>query len=101
VTSVVVDENYLEEFELTELGEHVIQAARAASGHLGRRAGELFEPLAARRQAISAMSGVVVDAPDFGDALAAIRSAAQAADGIVPMVRGESKHANKTGRSPQ
>jgi DNA-binding protein YbaB len=75
VTGVVIDESYLAEFELAELGGHVTAAARAAAQDVHRRAAAMMEPVSERRKAISALSDIVADAPDFSDAMAVLQSA--------------------------
>jgi DNA-binding protein YbaB len=57
VTEIVIDETYLEEFELAELGGHIVGAARAAGQEVGRQAAALGAPLSERRKAISRSPG--------------------------------------------
>jgi DNA-binding protein YbaB len=68
VTEIVIDETYLEEFELAELGGHIVGAARAAGQEVGRQAVALGAPLSERRKAISALSGMV-DVPEFAEVI--------------------------------
>jgi len=79
VTSTVIQESYLQEFEFSDLSGHITTAARAAAEEVARRGTELFAPLAQRRQAISAMSGGLVDAPDFTELMSLINPDAPAA----------------------
>jgi DNA-binding protein YbaB len=72
VTSTVIGESYLQEFALADLGGHITTAAQAAAREVERRGAALLAPLAQRRQEISAMSGNLVDAPQFGELLAMI-----------------------------
>jgi DNA-binding protein YbaB len=72
VTSTVIGESYLQEFELADLGGHITTAAQAAAQEVERRGAALFAPLAQRRQEFSAMSGRLVDAPEFGELLSLI-----------------------------
>jgi len=72
VTSTVIGESYLQEFELADLGGHITTAAQAAAQEVERRGAALFAPLAKRRQEFSAMSGSLVDAPEFGELLSMI-----------------------------
>jgi len=72
VTNTVIEESYLQEFELADLGAHVTAAARAAVEEVGRRGAALMAPLAERRQAIRSMAGRMVDAPEFGELLSLI-----------------------------
>jgi DNA-binding protein YbaB len=77
VTNTVVDESYLDEFELADLGGHVTSAARAAASEISRRSAELLAPLAERRKAIRGLSGIVADdAPEFGQGLAELVASA-------------------------
>jgi DNA-binding protein YbaB len=79
VTSTVIGESYLQEFEFADLGGHITTAAQAAAQEVERRGAELFAPLAQRRQAISALSGGLVDAPDFRELMSLINPDAPAA----------------------
>jgi len=65
VTSTVVAETYLQDFEFADLAGHITDAAQAAVRDVERRAVELFAPMARHRQALSAISGRVLDAPEF------------------------------------
>ena len=76
VTGVVIDESYLKDFELADLGAHIAEASREAAEEIGRRAAAMLEPLTQRRGAIRAMSDIAVDIPEFGDALASLNLAA-------------------------
>jgi DNA-binding protein YbaB len=77
VTKVVVDDGYLDDYELSELGDHVTRAAQAAAAEVQRRASELFTPVQDRRKSISALSGMLTDAPDFTDAMSLFSSLAE------------------------
>jgi DNA-binding protein YbaB len=79
VTSTVIGESYLQEYELADLGGHITTAARAAAEEVERRGTALFAPLAQRRQAMAAMSGRLVDAPEFSELLSMINPAPPAA----------------------
>src|SRR5262245_54089995 len=68
-TDIVIDESYLTEFELAELGAHITGAARAAAQDVERQAAALLEPLTQRRAAIQALSDTAVDMPDLGEVL--------------------------------
>jgi DNA-binding protein YbaB len=76
VTKTVIDESYLDEFELVDLGGYITTAAREAAQEIERQAAALLAPLAERRQEISSMSGLVADAPDFGDLISSLGSLA-------------------------
>jgi DNA-binding protein YbaB len=69
VTGVVIDDSYLDEFELADLGGHITGAAREAAQDVGGQAAALLEPLTRRRDSIRALSDVAVDVPELGDVL--------------------------------
>src|SRR4051812_42171167 len=75
VSGIVIDESYLEDFEFTELGGHIIDASRAALADLEARAAALLEPLTRRREAINALPNPLTDAPDFQTAIKGLFSA--------------------------
>jgi DNA-binding protein YbaB len=79
VTSTVIQDSYLQEFEFADLSGHITAAARAAAQEVERRGAALFAPVAQRRQAISVMSGRLVDAPNFNELMSRINPAAAAA----------------------
>ncbi len=79
VTSTTIGESYLQEFELADLGDHVTTAAQAAAQEVERRGAALFAPLAQLRQAFSAMSGRLVDAPELGELMSLINPGLPAA----------------------
>ena len=85
VTSTVIHESYLQEFEFADLSGHITAAAQKAAQEVERRGAAIFAPLAQRRQAISAMSGSLVDAPDFNELMSRINPAATAAPSPQPM----------------
>jgi hypothetical protein len=70
VTEVVIDEGYLEEFSLADLGGHVAAAARAAAEEIERDSAQLLAPLAERRREITGLGGVLPDMPDLAQVLA-------------------------------
>jgi DNA-binding protein YbaB len=76
VTKTVVDETYLDEFELSDLGGYITTAAQQAAQEIDRQSAALLAPLTERRQEISSLSGLVADAPDFGDLIAGLGSLA-------------------------
>lgn len=69
VTRTVIDESYLDDFDFSDLGEHVTQAARAAAQDVGRQAAALLTPMTERRKLFPALSDIVAGAPDFRDML--------------------------------
>lgn len=89
VTEVVIDETYLDEFELAELGGHIVSAAQAAGQEIGRRAAALGRPLSERRKAISALSGMV-DVPEFAEVISNLNASVPVVPGDVrPTDRGD------------
>lgn len=74
VTRTVIDEAYVEEFELADLGGHITAAAQDAAREIERQAAALLAPLTARRQELSSLSGLVKDVPDFGNLLSSLTS---------------------------
>jgi DNA-binding protein YbaB len=72
VTKTVVDEAYLDEYELTDLGAHVTSAAQAAVQQLDQRAAALLAPMNERRKQVSEISGNVIGLPGFREALAEV-----------------------------
>jgi DNA-binding protein YbaB len=79
VTSTVIADSYLQEYELADLGSHITTAAQVAAQDVEHRGAALFAPLAERRQALSALSGRLVDAPDFSELMSRINPQAPAA----------------------
>ncbi|WP_445161756.1 YbaB/EbfC family nucleoid-associated protein [Mycobacterium sp. Dal123C01] len=77
VTKTVIDESYLDEFELADLAGYITTAAQEAAQEVERQAAALLAPLTARRQEISSLSGLVTDAPDFSELISALHSPAQ------------------------
>jgi DNA-binding protein YbaB len=76
VTKTVVDETYLDEFELSDLGGYITTAAQQAAQEIDRQSAALLAPLTQRRQEISSLSGLVADAPGFGDLITGLGSLA-------------------------
>ena len=72
VTSTVIDESYLDEFELAELGGYITSAAQDAAQEIERQSAALLAPLTERRNEISSLSSLVVDAPDFHDLITSL-----------------------------
>lgn len=72
VTDVVIEETYLNDFELAELGGHIVDAARKATTEVGRQTARLLEPLSQRRKAMRSMSEIAQDLPDFAEVLSLI-----------------------------
>jgi DNA-binding protein YbaB len=76
VTKVVIDESYLEDFEFADLGEIIAGAAREAAEDVERQGAALLAPMTERRGEISALSGAIIDVPEFPEALANLTSMA-------------------------
>jgi DNA-binding protein YbaB len=72
VTTTVVDESYLDDHEITELGAHITSAAQAAVRQMDKRSEALLAPMNARRKAVSEISGNVIGLPGFREALAEV-----------------------------
>jgi len=72
VVKTVVDEAYLDDHELAELGAHVTNAAQAAARQMDQRSEALLAPMNERRKAVSDIAGNVIDLPGFREALAAV-----------------------------
>jgi DNA-binding protein YbaB len=72
VTKTVVDESYLDDHEITELGGHITSAAQAAVRQMDKRSEALLAPMNARRKAVSEISGNVIALPGFREALAEV-----------------------------
>ena len=67
VSETAVDESYLDDYELADLGDFVTAAAQEAAGDVGRQSAELLAPLADRRARFPSLSEVVEGAPDIRD----------------------------------
>ncbi|GAS97985.1 uncharacterized protein RMCC_4950 [Mycolicibacterium canariasense] len=72
IVKTVVDESYLDDHELAELGAHVTSAAQAAVRQLDKRSEALLAPMNERRKAVSEISGNVIGLPGFREALAEV-----------------------------
>jgi DNA-binding protein YbaB len=79
VTKAVIDESYLDEFELADLGGYITTAAQQAAREIEQRAAALLAPLTKRRTEISSLSGLVADVPDFHDLITGLTSPAPGA----------------------
>jgi DNA-binding protein YbaB len=67
VSATTVDDSYLDDFELADLGDFVTAAAQEAAGEVGRQSAELLAPLADRRARFPSLSDIVDGAPDLRD----------------------------------
>ncbi|KAA0096633.1 YbaB/EbfC family DNA-binding protein [Mycolicibacterium sp. P1-18] len=72
VVKTVVDDTYLDDHELADLGGHVTSAAQAAVRQLDQRSEALLAPMNERRKAVSEISGNVIGLPGFREALAEV-----------------------------
>jgi DNA-binding protein YbaB len=72
VTKTVIDESYLDDHQITELGAHITSAAQAAVRQLDQRSEALLAPMNERRKAVSEISGNVIGLPGFREALAEV-----------------------------
>jgi DNA-binding protein YbaB len=78
VSNTVVDETYLDEFDLADLGGFVTAAAQDAAQEVQRQATRLLAPLAERRARFPSLADIVDGAPDIRDLLAHLDVAKQA-----------------------
>jgi DNA-binding protein YbaB len=78
VTSTVIDESYLNDFEFADLGGYVTTAAQKAGEEVERRSAALLAPMTQRRAEITSQSGSRVGMPDFQKLLSGLRSAVPA-----------------------
>ncbi|MFV8048814.1 YbaB/EbfC family nucleoid-associated protein [Mycobacterium sp. 48b] len=67
VVETVIDETYLDEYELEELGGHVTEAAQSAAQLVAQRSAALMMPIDERRRMMPSLSDIVDDAPDLRD----------------------------------
>ena len=72
VIKTVVDESYLDEHDITELGGHITNAAQSAVRQVDKRSEALLAPMNTRRKAVSEISGNVIGLPGFREALAEV-----------------------------
>lgn len=67
VIETVIDETYLDEYELEELGGHVTEAAQSAAQLVAQRASALMVPIDERRRMLPSLSDIADGAPDLRD----------------------------------
>lgn len=67
VIETVIDESYLEEYELEELGGHVTAAAQTAANDVAQRSAALMMPIEERRRMMPSLSDIADTAPDLRD----------------------------------
>lgn len=78
VSNTVVDESYLEDYELADIGGFITAASQAAARDVQRQSAELLAPLAERRERFPSLSDVVEGAPDIRDLVSRFHPAGQA-----------------------
>jgi DNA-binding protein YbaB len=77
VSNTAIDESYLDEHDLAELGAFVTAAAQDAARDVERQAAGLLAPLAERRARFPSLADIVEGAPDIRDLLAHLHVADQ------------------------
>jgi DNA-binding protein YbaB len=75
VSNAVIDESYLDEHDLAELGGFIAKAAQGAARDVERQAARLLAPLAERRARFPSLADVVDGAPDIRNLLAHLSGA--------------------------
>jgi DNA-binding protein YbaB len=88
VSSIVIDESYLNDFDFADLGGHVTTAARKAGEEVEQRSAALLAPMTQRRAEISSVAGSGGGVPDLEVLLSGLRSAVPV-DGSVQAGGGE------------
>jgi DNA-binding protein YbaB len=67
VSDAAVDESYLDDYDLADLGHHITAAAQAAARDVAAQTAELLAPLAERRAQFPSLADIVDGAPDIRD----------------------------------
>ena len=67
LTQTVIDEAYLDEFEFSELADHITEATQAAIRKAATQMNEMLAPILERRRALPGLSEVMDGAPDLRD----------------------------------
>ncbi|MGA5541653.1 YbaB/EbfC family nucleoid-associated protein [Mycobacterium sp. NPDC051198] len=67
VIETVIDESYVDEYDLEELGGHVTAAAQSAAHDVAQRAAALMMPIEERRRMMPSLSDIADTAPDLRD----------------------------------
>jgi DNA-binding protein YbaB len=62
-----IDHDYLDEYDVEDLGHDVTDAAQQAAATVQRRASELMEPLMEHRAALRSLSEIISGVPDLRD----------------------------------
>lgn len=75
-----VSENYLDDHDLADLGQHITDAAQAAARDIEQKLAELLAPLARRREQMPSLSDIVDGAPDIRELLSTRLAVPQRSD---------------------
>lgn len=75
-----VSENYLDDHDLADLGQHITDAAQAAARDIEQKVAELLAPLAQRREQMPSLSDIVQGAPDIRELLSTRLAVPQRSD---------------------
>lgn len=75
-----VSENYLDDHDLADLGQHITDAAQAAARDIEQKVAELLAPLARRREQMPSLSDIVEGAPDIRELLSTRLAVPQRSD---------------------
>jgi DNA-binding protein YbaB len=75
VSHTAIDESYLDEHDLADLGDFVTAAAQHAARDVQRHAAGLLAPLAERRARFPSLADIVDGAPDIRDLVSHIGAA--------------------------
>jgi DNA-binding protein YbaB len=62
-----IDHDYLDEYDVEDLGHDITDAAQRAAATVQRRASALMEPLMEHRAALPSLSEIISGATDLGD----------------------------------
>lgn len=69
VVKTEIDESYLDDHEISELGDLITEAAQAAAREMQRKYSDLMGPMNQRRQEVREMTGKTINLPGFQDVL--------------------------------
>jgi DNA-binding protein YbaB len=69
VSEIVIEETYLDDNELADLGGHIVSAVRKAAQEVGRQSAALLEPMTQRRQTMRSMTDIAGEMPDFSEVM--------------------------------
>ncbi|NOP97974.1 MULTISPECIES: YbaB/EbfC family nucleoid-associated protein [Mycolicibacterium] len=75
-----VSENYLDDHDLADLGQHITDAAQAAARDIEQKVAELLAPLAQQREQMPSLSDIVEGAPDIRELLSTRLAVPQRSD---------------------